>query len=87
MDLAKLLLMTLSIAMLLGHSVDIFYSGVNLKGLSHEIDFKHFDKNLQNLALVSDAAGFYFFRGSNDFLMQKVHLLRLMTVWVGLFLV
>jgi hypothetical protein len=23
----------------------------NLKGLSHEIDFKNFDKNLQNLAL------------------------------------
>ncbi len=24
--------------------------GENLKGLSHEIDFKNFDKNLQNLA-------------------------------------
>ncbi len=29
-----------------------------LKGLSHEIDFKNFDKNLQNLALLRDAAGF-----------------------------
>ena len=29
-----------------------------LKGLSHEIDFKNFDKNLQNLAYLRDAAGF-----------------------------
>jgi hypothetical protein len=29
-----------------------------LKGLSHEIDFKKFDKNVQNLAQLSDAAGF-----------------------------
>ncbi len=29
-----------------------------LKGLSHEIDFKNFDKNLQNLAELRDAAGF-----------------------------
>jgi hypothetical protein len=31
---------------------------VGLKGLSHEIDFKSFDKNLQNLAYLRDAAGF-----------------------------
>ncbi len=31
---------------------------VSLKGLSHEIDFKNFDKNLQNLTLLRDAAGF-----------------------------
>ncbi len=30
----------------------------SLKGLSHEIDFKNFDKNLQNLAYLRDAAGF-----------------------------
>jgi hypothetical protein len=29
-----------------------------LKGLSHEIDFKNFDKNVQNLAYLRDAAGF-----------------------------
>ncbi len=32
-----------------------------LKGLSHEIDFKNFDKNLQNLAYLRDAAGFWIF--------------------------
>jgi hypothetical protein len=31
---------------------------VYLKGLSHEIDFKNFDNNLQNLAYLRDAAGF-----------------------------
>jgi hypothetical protein len=31
---------------------------VPLKGLSHEIDFKNFDKKLQNLAYLRDAAGF-----------------------------
>jgi hypothetical protein len=30
----------------------------SLKGLSHEIDFKNFDKNLQNLSYLRDAAGF-----------------------------
>jgi hypothetical protein len=30
-----------------------------------------------------DAVGFEFFRGSNDFVMQKVYLLRLMQVYVG----
>ncbi len=29
-----------------------------LKGLSHEIDFKNFEQNLQNLAKLRDAAGF-----------------------------
>ena len=29
-----------------------------LKGLSHEIDFKNFDKNLQNMTELRDAAGF-----------------------------
>ncbi len=29
-----------------------------LKGLYHEIDFKNFDKNLQNLAYLRDTAGF-----------------------------
>jgi hypothetical protein len=29
-----------------------------LKGLSHEIDFKSFDKNLQHLAKLRDATGF-----------------------------
>jgi hypothetical protein len=29
-----------------------------LKGLSHEKDFKNFDKKLQNLAYLWDAAGF-----------------------------
>ena len=35
-----------------------------LKGLSHEIDFKNFDKNLQNLAYLRDAAGFLNFLGA-----------------------
>ena len=35
--------------------IDIY---VVLKGLSHEIDFKNFDNNLQNLAKLRDAAGF-----------------------------
>jgi hypothetical protein len=40
--------------LLTGVSSDTF----NLKGLSHEIDLKSFDKNLQNLAYLRDAAGF-----------------------------
>ena len=55
----------------------------DLKGLSHEIDFKKFDKNLQNLTQLV----FEFFRGSDDFINQKVHLLRLMPVYVGLIVV
>jgi hypothetical protein len=46
------------------------------KGLSHEIDFKNFDKSLQNF--------FDLFRGSNDFIVQKFYLLRLLSVCVGL---
>jgi hypothetical protein len=34
------------------------YLFIYLKGLSHKIDFKNFDKNLQNLAYLRDAAGF-----------------------------
>ncbi len=33
-------------------------SDLFLKGLSHEIDLKNVDKNLQNLAELRDAAGF-----------------------------
>ncbi len=53
---------------------------LHLKGLSHEIDFKNFEKNLQHLAKLRDVAGFEFFRGSDDFILQKVYLLRLMPV-------
>ncbi len=42
-----------------------------LKGLSHEIDQKNVDLNLKNLAQLRDATGFEFFRGSNDFIVQK----------------
>ncbi len=37
---------------------------VILNGLSHEIDFKNFDKNLQNLDQLRDAAGFLNFWGA-----------------------
>jgi hypothetical protein len=37
---------------------------LSLKGLSHEIDFRNFDKNLQNLAYLRDAAGFWIFEGA-----------------------
>jgi hypothetical protein len=47
-----------------------------LKGLSHEIDFKNFNKGTQ---LV-----FKFFRDSNDFKMQKVDFLWLMPFCIGL---
>jgi hypothetical protein len=56
------------------------------KGLSHEIDLKNVDKNLQNLAEVRDVAGFKILRSSDVFIMQKVYLLQLMPVWVGLML-
>ncbi len=36
-------------------------TAVFLKGLSHEIDFKNFDKKLNNLAKLSVAAGFWIF--------------------------
>ncbi len=35
--------------------------GNALKGLSHEIDFKNFDKKLHNLALLRVVAGFLIF--------------------------
>jgi hypothetical protein len=35
-----------------------FRENLNLKGLSHEIDFKNFDKNLQQLTYLWDAAAF-----------------------------
>ncbi len=31
------------------HQVPGLYTNIHLKGLSHEIDFKNFDKDLQNL--------------------------------------
>jgi hypothetical protein len=49
-----------------------------LKGLSHEIDFKNVDKKFTELGLTKGFGWFLnFFRGSNDFKMQKVYLLRL----------
>ncbi len=57
---------------------------VNLKGLSHEIDFKNFDKNLQN---YGTRLVFEFFIGFNDFKTQTVYLLRLMPFYVGLSMV
>jgi hypothetical protein len=54
---------------------------VHLKGLSHEIDVKHFVKNLQKLR---NAAGYFFLRGSDEFIMQKVYLLWLMPVCIGI---
>jgi hypothetical protein len=56
-----------------------------LKGLSHEIDFKNFDRHLQKIGLSKGRGFFKFFRGSlDDFIRQKVNLLRLMPVWVCL---
>ena len=47
--------------------------------------FKNFDKNLQNLGLTKGRGLFLkFLGGSDDFIMQKVYLLRLMPVCVGL---
>ncbi len=59
----------------------------HLKGLSHEIDFKNFDQTLKNLPKLRGAAVFEFFRGSYDFIVQKVDLLRLMPVCGGLIMV
>jgi hypothetical protein len=36
---------------------DYLVKFIPLKGLSHEIDFKNFDQNLKNLALLRDATG------------------------------
>ena len=49
--------------------------------------FFSFQKNLTQfteLDLTKGTAGFQFFRGSVDFIMQKVYLLRFMPVSVGL---
>jgi hypothetical protein len=44
-----------------------------LKRLSHEIDFKNFDQNLQELGLTKGCGWFLkFLGGSDDFIMQKV---------------
>ncbi len=58
-----------------------------LKGLSHEIDFKNFDKKFAELGLTKGRASFEFFGGSNYFKTQKVYLLRLMLVCVGITIV
>ncbi len=43
-----------------------------LKGLSHEIDFKNFDKQFTELGLTKGRGWFLnFFMGSNDFIIQK----------------
>jgi hypothetical protein len=44
------------------------------KGLSHEIDFKNVERFTELGLKIRDAAGLFIFRGSNDFIMQKVHL-------------
>ncbi len=56
---------------------------VQVKGTVSRDRFQKFWQNLQNQAFLRDAAGFSFFRVSDDFIMQKVYLLRLMPVWVG----
>jgi hypothetical protein len=45
---------------------------VYLKGLSREIDFKNVDKNLENLALLTDGRGwFLIFLGASMFFLCK----------------
>ncbi len=56
----------------------------NIKGLPHEIDFKNFDKKYRSRPTVKLRLVFKFFRGFDDFITQKVYLLLLMPVWVGL---
>jgi hypothetical protein len=66
----------------------LFFSAFfNFLRLAHEIDFKKFDKNLQNLPEKGTRLVFEFFRGFNDFKVQKVYLLRLMPVYDGLIMV
>ncbi len=68
--------------------IPVHRSTVALQGLSHEIDFKNFDKKFTELVLTKGGGWFLnFFRGSNDFIMQKVYFLRLMPVCVGLIMV
>ncbi len=57
----------------------------DLKELSHEIVLKLFDNNLQNSAQLKARLVFKFLR--NDCILQKVYLLRLMPVCVGLIMV
>jgi hypothetical protein len=52
-------------------SVNILTRGCSLKGLSHEIDFKNFDKNVQNLAYLRDAAGFWIYEALRWFYISK----------------
>jgi hypothetical protein len=60
----------------------------NLKGLSHEIDFKNFDQKFTELGLTKGRGWFLnFLGGSNEFKTQKVYLLRLMLFCVGLIMV
>ncbi len=44
-----------------------------LKGLSHEIDFDNIEKNWRMLALISAAAGFWFFQMHLWFLVEIKH--------------
>ncbi len=62
-------------------------SGKALKGLSHEIDFKNFDKIYRAWPNKGTQLVFEFFMGFNDFKIQKVYLLRLMPFCVGLTMV
>jgi hypothetical protein len=72
---------TASTGVLTVNTVDkqVFCFLASLKGLSHEMDFKNVDK-FTELGLTKTRE---FFRG-NDFIMQKVYLLLLMPICVGL---
>jgi hypothetical protein len=59
----------------------------DLKGLSHEIDFKIFYKIYRTQPKYGMRLVFEFFRGFNDFKKQKVYLLQLIPVYVGLTMV
>ncbi len=64
----------------------IFFMTKNiiLKGPSHETDFKKFLQKSSELGLSNGSSWFSkFLRGSDDFKVHKVYLLRLMPVWVG----
>jgi hypothetical protein len=50
-----------------------FVSKLDLKGLSHEIDFKNVVENGQILALIRAAAGFLIFRRLLRFLVEIKH--------------
>jgi hypothetical protein len=55
--------------------------------LSHEIDFKILTKIYRTWPKQGTRLVFEFFKGSSDFKMQKVYLLQLMPVCVGLTMV